>query len=60
MYLSQDGNAMMFHVHGGLVISRIVGEIGIAKKVPPAIGEAFGGSGNACCGGPLARFVLGP
>ena len=34
---------MMFHVHGRLVISRIVNEIGIAKKVPTAIGEAVGG-----------------
>jgi hypothetical protein len=43
VYPSQDGNAIMFHVHGGLVISRIVNEIGIPKKVPTAIGEAFGG-----------------
>jgi hypothetical protein len=50
----------MFHVHGGLVISRIVNEIGIAKKVPTAIGKPSEGGGNACCGGPLARFVLGP
>ena len=40
--LDQDGNATTFHVHGGgLVISRMVNEFGIAKKVAAAIEEAF-------------------
>ena len=40
--LDQDGNATTFHVHGGgLVISRMVNELGIAKKVASAIEEAF-------------------
>jgi hypothetical protein len=35
-------NATTFHVHGGgLVISRMVNEFGIAKKVAAAIQEAF-------------------
>jgi hypothetical protein len=40
--LDQDGNAITFYVHGGgLVISRIVNEFGIAKKVAATIAEAF-------------------
>jgi hypothetical protein len=35
-----------FHVHGGgLVISRMINEFGIAKKVAAAIEQAFGGVG---------------
>ena len=35
VHLDQDGNATTFHIHGGgLVISRMVNEFGIAKKVP--------------------------
>jgi hypothetical protein len=42
VHLEQDGNATTFHVHrGGLVISRMVNEFGIAKKVAAAIQEAF-------------------
>ena len=42
MHLDQDGNATTFHVHGGgLVISRMVNEFGIAKKVTATIQEAF-------------------
>ena len=42
MHLDQDGSATTFHVHGGgLVISRIVNEFGIAKKVAATIAEAF-------------------
>jgi hypothetical protein len=41
VHLDQDGNATTFHVHGGgLVISRMVNEIGIARKVAMAITEA--------------------
>ena len=41
-HLDQDGNATTFHVHGGgLVISRMVNEFGIAEKVAAAIQEAF-------------------
>jgi hypothetical protein len=40
--LDQNGNATTFRVHGGgLIISRIVNELGIAKKVAAAIKEAF-------------------
>jgi 16S rRNA C1402 N4-methylase RsmH len=42
VHLDQDQNATTFHVHGGgLVISRMVNEFGIAKKVATAITEAF-------------------
>ena len=42
VHLDQDGNATTFHVRGGgLVISRMVNEFGIAKKVATAIQEAF-------------------
>jgi len=40
--LDQNGDATTFRVHGGgLIISRIVNELGIAKKVAAAIEEAF-------------------
>jgi hypothetical protein len=43
VHLDQDGNATTFHVHGGgLVISRMVNEFGIAKKVAATIEEALG------------------
>jgi hypothetical protein len=42
VHLDQDGNTTTFHVHGGgLVISRMVNEFGIAKKVAAAIQDAF-------------------
>jgi hypothetical protein len=42
VHLDRDGNATTFHVHGGgLVISRMVNEFGIAKKVAAALQEAF-------------------
>ena len=42
VHLDQDGNATTFRVRGGgLVISRLVNEFGIAKKVTLAIEEAF-------------------
>jgi hypothetical protein len=44
VHLDRDGDATTFHVHGGgLVVSRMVNEFGIAKKVAAAIEEAFGG-----------------
>ena len=40
--LGQDGSATTFHIHGGgLIVSRLVNELGIAKKVATAIKEAF-------------------
>ena len=43
VHLNQDGNTTTLHVHGGgLVISRMVNEFGIAKKVAATITEAFG------------------
>jgi hypothetical protein len=42
VHLDQDGNATTFHVHGGgLIISHMVNELGIAKKAAMAIAEAF-------------------
>jgi len=42
VHLDQEGNATKFTVHGGgLVISRMINEFGIAKKVATAIEEAF-------------------
>jgi hypothetical protein len=42
VHLDHDGNTTTFHVHGGgLVISRMINEFGIAKKVAVAIEEAF-------------------
>jgi hypothetical protein len=42
VHLDRVGNATTFHVHGGgLVISRMVNEFGIAKKVAATIEEAF-------------------
>ena len=42
VHLNRDGDATVFHVHGGgLVISRMVNEFGIAKKVAAALEEAF-------------------
>jgi hypothetical protein len=44
VHLDGEGDATVFHVHGGgLVISRMVNEFGIAKKAAAAIAEAFGG-----------------
>lgn len=44
VHLTRDGDATVFHVHGGgLVISRMVNEFGIAKKAAAVIAEAFGG-----------------
>ena len=40
--LDPGENATTFHVHGGgMVISRMVSEFGLAKKVAAAIQEAF-------------------
>ena len=42
VHLNRDANATTFHVHGGgLVISRMVNEFGIAKKVAATIEEAL-------------------
>ena len=44
VHLTRDGDATVFHIHGGgLVISRMVNEFGIAKKAAEAITEAFAG-----------------
>jgi hypothetical protein len=44
VHLDRDGEATVFHVYGGgLVISRMVNEFGVAKKVAAAIEGAFGG-----------------
>jgi hypothetical protein len=44
VHLTRDADATVFHVHGGgLVISRMVNEFGIAKKAAEAITEAFAG-----------------
>jgi hypothetical protein len=42
VHLNQEGTTTTFHVHGGgLVISRMINEFGIAKRVAEAIEEAF-------------------
>jgi hypothetical protein len=42
VHLDQDGNTTTFHIHGGgLVISRMINEFGIAKRVAAAIEDAF-------------------
>lgn len=42
VHLNRDADATTFHVHGGgLVISRMVNEFGIAKKVAATIADAF-------------------
>jgi hypothetical protein len=42
VHLNRDGDTTTFNVHGGgLVVSRLVNELGIAKKVAAAIQEAF-------------------
>ena len=47
VHLDQDGNATTFHVHGGgLVISRMVNEFGIAKKVAATIAATFATQGE--------------
>ena len=39
----QDGNATTFHVHGGgLIVGRLVNELGIARTVTAAIRESLG------------------
>jgi hypothetical protein len=44
VHLDRDGEATVFHVHGGgLVISRMVNEFGVANKVAAAIEGAFAG-----------------
>jgi hypothetical protein len=41
--LSADGTTTTFRVHGvGLIITRMINELGIAKRVAAAIKEAFG------------------
>ena len=45
VHLDQEGGSTRIHVHGGgLVISRMVNEFGIAKRVAAAIQDAFGAS----------------
>ena len=47
VHLDQGGDTTTFHVHGGgLVISRMINEFGIAKKLAQAIEEAFGPAAN--------------
>lgn len=43
VHLGQRGNATAFHVHGGgLIIGRVVNELGIARTVTAAIEESLG------------------
>jgi hypothetical protein len=42
VHLDHDGDTTTFHVHGGgLVISRMINEFGIAKKVAEALEQSF-------------------
>jgi hypothetical protein len=41
--LSQEGSTTTFYVHGGgLVITRMINEFGLAKRVAAAIKDSFG------------------
>jgi hypothetical protein len=43
VHMEQSDGVTTFHVHGGgLLISRLINEFGIAKKVASGIEEAFG------------------
>jgi len=43
VHLNHDRTTTIFHIHGGgLVISRMINEFGIAKQVAAAIEEALG------------------
>jgi hypothetical protein len=45
VHVSRDANATTFDVHGGgLVITRMINEMGIAKKVAETIKDALGGT----------------
>jgi hypothetical protein len=45
VHVDHGGNSTTVHVHGGgLVISRMINEFGIAKKVAAAIEDAFPGA----------------
>lgn len=42
VHLGHDANTTVFHIHGGgLVISRMVNEFGIAKRVAAAIEDTY-------------------
>jgi hypothetical protein len=44
VHLDHEGTTTTFHIHGGgLVISRMINEFGIAKKVAKTIESAFAG-----------------
>ena len=48
VHLVHDNNTTVFHIHGGgLVISRMVNEFGIAKRVAAAIDGTYGTPGPA-------------
>jgi hypothetical protein len=43
VHLAPDGNSTTFHVHGGgLIVGRLVNELGIARTVTAAIRESLG------------------
>lgn len=45
VHADRAGNSTTFRVHGGgLIISRMINEFGIARKVAAAIGESFSGT----------------
>jgi hypothetical protein len=47
VHLDKGDNTTTFHVHGGgLVISRMINEFGIAKRVAQAIEQAFKASAS--------------
>lgn len=48
VHMRQHDGATQFHVHGtGIIIGRIINELGIARRVADAIREAPGLSGSA-------------
>jgi len=43
VHLAQNENATTFHVHGGgLIVGRIINELGIARTITAAIKESLG------------------
>jgi hypothetical protein len=47
VHMKSEGGATKFHVHGtGIIIGRIVNELGIARKVATAIGQTSLGQGS--------------
>jgi hypothetical protein len=48
VHLARDENATTFHVHGGgLIVGRLVNELGIARTVTAVIKESLGSASES-------------